>query len=1086
MRGLSWLLLVLIALSVRPALAAPVTPLVLSAQVGTPTPDLDDSTLRGMTFVGQTCWVVGDRGVVWRSADAGQTWQFVALPEETRSFSFHSVCFLTDRVGWIAGGTVQPVGGVLQGIVLSTKDGGSTWTVIPGQGLPYLRHVQFFDLTAGVAVGEKSNSCPEGVLRTDDGGLTWQPVSFADSGASHGGSWNAAALTSSGRGVLAGDQNRQGVFDQGSIRTGGSGAPGLQSWRGASLDAQGIAWMAGDGATLVRSRNSGVSWESLREQLPSQLEDFCNFSCVTHHGSSVWVAGTPGTVIWHSPDSGMHWVPQRIGNGAPLTAMRFQNERLGVVIGHLGRICVTQDGGQHWQNVRGGERRLACLAIPSRPQRTPLPLLTRWSKEEGYRSAVMIATRRDLGEDAHASEQLPVRLDHSVQTAGGASGWSDWRLPVSLPFLEGDRNRLLEQWNQLTDRRLGDVLLTSLVGQIRTWRPSVLLIDEPTSGDATTELLERAIRRGIELAADPTFALNQTEIAGLAPWQVQKLVMQREPGQTGTVRLHPLEMLPYTQTSLDHAVAPARGQLTISSASSAGNEFLVQCVNQAALSDRTLFVDLGLSPGGEARRALPALRSIDLEQLTKQVQHRRNVTAASERIIADPQRAGQLLAQLPEIIGPLSPEQAALQLAELGKQYQRQGEWDLVESVYGELITRYPDQPPAVEAMVWLLKYWSSAELNWQRLREVQATRSIVRSTPPGAGVVQTALDNAMKAAQSKRESGAVSPLVSQLAATFESETRNLQPTIGDVQSVTSADGQAGNPQQMLLTRWQTAAMAIVQSLQQGYPELSQQPEIQFVTAALLRRRGLHRQADEIYGQFQRTMNNDPWSVAARGETFLLRPGAQSPKPVVICKRTATPPQLDGLLSDPCWLNATEIRLGDQQDDTFIGAGSATRQPGSSNEDRAVVLLARDERFLYIAATVPLHRDLPSDAPDLPGRSHDADLAQFDRLRILLDVDRDYATYYQFEIDQRGQTRDSCCERLDYNPQWFVAATRSADAWRVECAVPLNELLPPERITGTTWGVGLTRLMPGIGTQSWTPSGGTIPQPARFGLVRFE
>ncbi len=1059
-------------------------PITLTAQAGIPRPDQDDATLHSIAIVGPKIWTVGDRGTIWRSPDSGQSWQFVELPQEARGYSFHSVCFLTDRVGWIAGGTVLPVGGVLQGIVLSTKDGGVTWHVQPGQGLPYLRKIQFFDLHSGVAIGERSTAFPSGALQTEDGGLTWTSIP-----ASQSGHWSTAAFVSFGRGILGGHRNRQAVLNQGSLLPAGSGAPGLQGWRGASIDPRGLAWMVGDGATLVRSVNSGVSWEPLQEKLPTQLGDFTDFKAVAHHQQHVWVAGSPGSVIWHSADAGETWLPQRTGEGTPLTSIHFQNASNGIAVGHLGRICLTQDGGRTWHNARGGNRRLACLSIQSHADRTAIPFLTRWSREDGYRSAVMIATRRDTGNDAHLSQQLDVRLTHATQTAGANGGWIDWRLPVSLPMLEGDRQKLLEQWNRLTDRRLEDVLLTSLVGQIRTWRPSILLIDEPAVGDSSTDLLQRAITRAVDLAADSSFALHQTEICGLPSWQVRKVVLQRESGNAGTVRLDPYGLLPGCGTTLDLAIAPAMGQLAVrSSQRQVLSEFLViPSLSETGLSDRNVFVDLGLSPGGDARRAMPTIRSLELEELHKQAQHRRTITAASARIISDPNRAGQLLAQLGDIVGPLSPEQAAQQLSVLGKMYHQKGEWNLAESVYSELISRYPDQPVAVDAMHWLLQYWSSAEMNWQRLRTMQATRTQFRSNAPAEGILQTSIEKALTAARERNAHNSFMLAAPNLAATIVEETHSLQPTIGDVQSVTSADGNAGNPHQMMLTRWQSAAMAIVKTMKQSYPQFYQQPEVQFSTAALFRRRGDHRQSDEIYSNFLKTLNDDPWSIAARGEAFLLRPGAQSPKPVIICKRVQTPPLLDGLLSDPCWAEATEIRLNDETGETFIGAGGQFNRPsGGISESRPVVLMARDDRFLYLAATVPVNPALPTDGPEMPGRSHDADFKNFDRLSFQFDVDRDYATFYQFEIDQRGQTRESCWEDQSYNPKWFVAASRTGDAWRIECAIPLEELLPSDRITGTTWGLGVTRLMPGVGSQSWTGSNGTVPQPALFGLVRFE
>ncbi|SFJ53995.1 YCF48-related protein [Planctomicrobium piriforme] len=1067
-------------LSASTVQAAERAPILLQAKFTAPLPEQDDAALRAVTCVGKTVWAVGDRGAVWRSTDAGATWSFIALPKETHAFSLHSVCFLTDRVGWIAGGTVLPVGGVLQGVVLATNDGGQTWQVQPGQGLPYLRHIQFFDLSNGIAVGERSTDYPSGALQTTDGGLTWNPLTAKKSG-----TWIAASFVSADRGILGGTQGTQAAVDRSSILPAGSGSKALFAWHGASLDLQGQGWMAGDGAALVRTVNHGVSWQSVQENLPSQLDDFTNFACVLHRGTNVWVAGTPGSVIWHSPDAGTTWRPARTGDPTPLTAIQFIDDQQGIAVGQLGKICVTRDGGRNWTAVRGGQRRLACLALQTHAARTALPFLTRWSREEGYRTAVMIATRRDLGEDAHAVQQLDMRLAHAVQTAGGSRGWIDWRLPLALPLIEGDRDQLLEEWTLLTDRRLSDVLLASLVGEIRTWRPSVLLIDERRDGEYATELLQRAIEKAMSLAADPTFALNQTQIAGLAPWTVKKLVLQRKDGTAGTVRLDPFEILPRQQSTLDVATASAQGQLHQRvNGNVLHTEFLIsRTQGEPAPSDRMVFGDLAL--GSDARREMPPIRTLDYDRLTQEINHRRTVTAASARIIADPERAGMLLGQLKEIIAPLSPEQAAQQLSVLGRMYHQRGEWSLAESVYSELIVRYPDQPPAVDAMLWLMQFWTSAEMNWQRLRTMQATRTQVRTNPLGEGINQAALETALKTVREQSTKTAAALNAPRLAATVMEDVTPFAPNMGDMQSVVTASGTSSNPQQMQLARWQAAASSVSKSLRAAYPHLFQNPEVQFVTAALYRRRGESNKADEIYGTFMKSLSDDPWNIAARGEAYLLRPGVQSPKPMIVCKQTRMPPMLDGVLSDPCWTQAAEIRLGEDASETYVGSRSAAPRAAKSNP-QPVVFLAHDDRFLYLAASVPLDPTLPTDAPELPGRTHDADLAGFDRLCLQLDVDRDYATYYQFEVDQRGQTRDACWDNQAYNPTWYCAATRAQDAWRVECAIPLGELLPAERIIGTAWGVGITRLQPGRGSQSWTGSGSTSPQPALFGLMRFE
>lgn len=1059
----------------------------LTATIAQPTPEQDDAALHDVAMIGEAhIWAVGDHGTILRSRDGGASWQFLSLTPELRRYSLNSLCFLTDRVGWIAGGTVLPVGGVPQGILLHTKDGGETWTV-QHQQLPYLRFVRFFDLEQGVVAGDRSIAAPSGVLATTDGGQLWTPMSSSSSGR-----WNAAAFASPQSGILAGAQGRHAIVARGAILPQGDTFSGLRAFHGASLDGTGRGWLAGEGALIVRTDNGGVSWEPVHTQLPVHLGDFSNFHGVSHVEDHAWVVGSPGSIIWHTADAGQTWEAQQTGDPIPLEAVRFINPRQGAAVGQLGRICITLDGGKNWINVRGQGRRLTCLAVQTHVKNAAISMLTRWGLEEGYRSAVMIATRSDTGEDSRSAEFVDLRLRHAVQTAGGVKGWIDWRLPVGLPNLEKDREKLIREWTLLTDQRLEKVLLESLVAEIRIWRPSAILVDAPVSGEFTSDLIQKAVSRAMIDAAEPTFAPEQSQIAALQPWTVRKLIACRSGTNTGPITQDPHEVLPYLQTTLELASAEAFGQLRDGRTGLTPVSYLVIKSDRPSGSmtgARGLFQDLEIPPGSDARRKLRVLQSEKLETLMAQAKHRRSISAISQQMAADPSKAPQLLGKMNQIVAPLSPEQAAAQLAEMGRLAHENGQWNLAESIYAELVSRYSDQPPAVDAMVWLVRYWTSAEMNWQRLRSMRAIGSLTRGDiQPGEDVAQASLQEAIETFRKQPTRTAAALNTPSLGGFGRTETKPIELAAGTIQSMAGGgDGGQFSQYELQLRRWQMAAAAVANGMREAYPVIFDDPQVQFSIAALYRRRSENRKADEIYDTFLRTLSDDPWHVAARGEAYLLRPGVQSPKPVVICRSTQTPPILDGILSDDCWKSATEIRLGNHRDsEMFVGTASASKSASTPTERGAVVFLAHDDRFLYFAASVPIHPELPTDPPERAGRNFDADLDLFDRISLQLDVDRDYGTYYRFDVDQRGQTREACWENWDYNPKWYVATTREQDSWRMEAAIPLEELLPPERISGTCWGVGITRIMPGIGSQSWTGAGATVPQPALFGLMRFE
>ena len=101
-------------------------------------------------------------------------------------------------------------------------------------------------------------------------------------------------------------------------------------------------------------------------------------------------------------------------------------------------------------------------------------------------------------------------------------------------------------------------------------------------------------------------------------------------------------------------------------------------------------------------------------------------------------------------------------------------------------------------------------------------------------------------------------------------------------------------------------------------------------------------------------------------------------------------------------------------------------------------------------------------------RTRDADLDAFDRVSILLDLDRDYATYFHLQIDQRGCVREDCWGDVSWNPKWFVAVKSTPSAWYIEAALPLQRT---DRRTH--------RAEHGLGLQCGAHSAG----PRRAGLV---
>jgi hypothetical protein len=148
-------------------------------------------------------------------------------------------------------------------------------------------------------------------------------------------------------------------------------------------------------------------------------------------------------------------------------------------------------------------------------------------------------------------------------------------------------------------------------------------------------------------------------------------------------------------------------------------------------------------------------------------------------------------------------------------------------------------------------------------------------------------------------------------------------------------------------------------------------------------------------------------------------------------------------------------------------------------------LLAHDNEFLYLA----VHCRRAAGATSATGsgpRPRDPDLSAADRVEFYLDVDRDWVTAYHLVIDQRGWGAEDCWGDTTWNPTWFIAADHQGESWTVEAAIPLSELSAHAPRVKDAWAIGLQRIVPGVGFQSWTTPAAAKACPEGFGYLIFE
>ncbi|UCC11645.1 MAG: T9SS type A sorting domain-containing protein [candidate division WOR-3 bacterium] len=104
--------------------------------------------------------------VVFRTSD-GTNWEYVPFTDST-SAALNGVCFVSPTHGWVVGHN---------GRIYATSDGGDSWSQQSSGTSRVLQRVHFINEDRGWAVGGWGGSSFL-VLRTTNGGATWQNLSF--------------------------------------------------------------------------------------------------------------------------------------------------------------------------------------------------------------------------------------------------------------------------------------------------------------------------------------------------------------------------------------------------------------------------------------------------------------------------------------------------------------------------------------------------------------------------------------------------------------------------------------------------------------------------------------------------------------------------------------------------------------------------------------------------------------------------------------------------------------------------------------------------------------------------------------------
>jgi photosystem II stability/assembly factor-like uncharacterized protein len=1020
-----------------------------------------DAPLRAVQFVDRNeGWAVGDEGVVWHSIDGGQSWERQSTGVRA---SLRSVHFLNPYTGWIAGREELPNGTGSTGVLLFTRDGGLNWRPVTLNTLPGLNRVRFLDNKNGYLLGDGSEPFPTGMFVTTDSGRSWQPLPGPRCP-----SWLDGDFQDLQTGSLAGAWNRLAAVRGGKIIPADIDTLGGRSLLGLQLQGEGGVAVGNGGLVLLKDDKAGLTWsvadlkQFCEPKLTTEILASLDFHAVCCAGDHVWVVGRPGSVILHSTARGTRWEMLKTGQNLPLNGVFFIDEKTGWAVGELGTILATEDGGKNWKVQRRGGQRAALLFVHARPAGLPCETLAILGGEEGYLTAALRVAGSDPTSAVLGRATEAQRFAAAVRQAGGAAGEMLWQFPVAQHLARSDPPELVRSWDWLHADRAADELLRQLVLTLRIWKPDVIVTDHPdakVTGFPSETIVAEAVREAFKRASDPKAFPEQLSELGLEVWEPARLYARWEGKAQAQVVIAATEICPRLESSARDFAAPAAA-LLIDSATLPPAErtyHLLASRTPGAETQRGLLDGLPpLAAGGLARRTLPEKKEMAPEVL-KGLQARRNLQAISEQpenALGSPEK---LLSQIGPMLEGLPDHQAAPAAFAVANQYVRQGQWALAREAFLLMVERYPNHPLTADACRWLIRYGSSSEA--RRRHELKqfvtysTTEFKVQDAPAG-----------LPKAKSAPKSG---PQSKPKGAPLERVSVDGIPNIGEqVTQTRFTPGEAGDAARA----WYQGSLDLESRLTALGPLFVADPSVQFCLQAARRNIGDFAAAQKWYSDFASRQPDGPWRSAAQAELWLNNRTGLPPKPLALCWQTDTRPFLDGKLEEDCWQGHKPMVLRDAVGKTAEGYPTEA-------------WLAYDQDFLYIA----LRCRHPADRYVAPvkARPRDADLRPYDRVSILLDMDRDYTTCYHLQIDQRGCLCEDCWGDLRWNPRWFVAIKSDKSGWQVEAAIPLKELTGDRITVGRAWACNIVRVLPGRGVQAWSAPADVQPRPEGMGLLLF-
>jgi photosystem II stability/assembly factor-like uncharacterized protein len=263
-----------------------------------------------------TGYIVGEKGTVLKTTDAGTSWNF--MPSGTLR-RLELVWFTNTETGYVTSDS---------GFIMKTTDGGETWQELQSGTTEEFNDIYFYNETLGFIAGMHGQ-----LLRTTDAGETWQRAFidiYSNIYSVHFVNENVGYAAASMRTVFK-------TTDGGDTWTSTSGDPYL-NLRSIFFLNQNLGYVAGSSSFMMKTTNGGSSWTHFQSNRPIEQIQFINES--TGYGLSY-------DELVKTTNGGTTWNPVGL---ADINSYCFSGDDTVFGVGFSGRLCKSENAGVTFVN----------------------------------------------------------------------------------------------------------------------------------------------------------------------------------------------------------------------------------------------------------------------------------------------------------------------------------------------------------------------------------------------------------------------------------------------------------------------------------------------------------------------------------------------------------------------------------------------------------------------------------------------------------------------------------------------------------------------------------------------------------------